>query len=73
MTTTVDSPYLTAKEAVEYLKLGSLNSLYRLVNQHRLPTCRRGRLYLFDKREIDVWLHGFSSEIEMVRAARRRA
>jgi excisionase family DNA binding protein len=70
---TVESPYLTAKEAVEYLKLGSLNALYRLVNQHRLPTCRRGRLYLFDKREIDIWLHGFSSELEMVRAARRRA
>ena len=68
---TVESPYLTAKEAVEYLKLGSLNSLYRLVNQHRLPTCRRGRLYLFDKREIDIWLHGFTSEIEMVRARRR--
>jgi len=67
----IDSPYLTAKEAVEYLKLGSLNALYRLVNQHRLPTCRRGRLYLFDKREIDIWLHGFSSEIEMVRAKRR--
>jgi len=71
MTTTVESPYLTAKEAVEYLKLGSLNALYRLVNQHRLPTCRRGRLYLFDKREIDIWLHGFNSEIEMVRAKRR--
>jgi len=68
---TVESPYLTAKEAVEYLKLGSLNSLYRLVNQHRLPTGRRGRLYLFDKREIDIWLHGFTSEIEMVRAKRR--
>jgi excisionase family DNA binding protein len=71
MATTVESPYLTAKEAVEYLKLGSLNALYRLVNQHRLPTCRRGRLYLFDKREIDIWLHGFTSEIEMVRAKRR--
>lgn len=71
MATTVDSPYLTAREAVEYLKLGSLNALYRLVNQHRLPTCRRGRLYLFDRREIDIWLHGFTSEIEMVRARRR--
>ena len=71
MTTTVESPYLTAKETVAYLKLGSLNALYRLVNQHRLPTCRRGRLYLFDKREIDIWLHGFTSEIEMVRARRR--
>jgi excisionase family DNA binding protein len=73
MPSTVESPYLTASEAMAYLKLESSSALYRLVKQHRLPTCRRGRLYLFDRRELDAWLHGYSSEIEMVRAARRRA
>jgi excisionase family DNA binding protein len=71
MTTTVESPYLTAREAMRYLKLNSQNALYRLVKEHRLPTCRRGRLYLFDRRELDAWLRGFTSEIEMVRARRR--
>jgi len=65
------SPYLTAHEAMAYLRLGSLNMLYRLVKQHHLPFCRRGRLYLFDQREIDVWLHGFNSEVEFHRARRR--
>lgn len=67
------TPYLTANEAMAYLKLGSLNSLYRLVREHRLPFCRIGRHYRFDTRELDAWLRGFSSEIEMARAARRRA
>lgn len=68
----IESPYLTATEAMAYLKLESSSSLYRLVKQHRLPFCRRGRLYLFDRRELDAWLRGFNSEIELVRAAGRR-
>jgi len=67
------TPYLTAREAMAYLKVESQSALYRLVKQHGLPTCRRGRQYLFNQREIDVWLRGFTSEIEMARAARRRA
>ena len=69
--TTLESPYLTAREAMAYLKLESQSALYRLVKEHRLPTCRRGRLYLFDRRDIDVWLRGFNSEIEMRRALKR--
>ena len=67
----IDSPYLTAHEAVSYLKLGSLSALYRLIKQHRLPHCRRGRLLLFHKNEIDIWLRGFNNEIEMMRAMKR--
>ena len=70
---TSPTPYLTAREAMTYLKLESSSALYRLVREHRLPFCRRGRLYLFDQRELDAWLRGFNSEIEMVRASRRRA
>jgi len=65
------SPYLTAAEAIAYLKLGSSSALYRLVREHGLPSCRRGRLYLFDTREIDAWVHGHGSAIEMARAQRR--
>ena len=65
------SPYLTAAEAIAYLRLGSQSALYRLVREHRLPCCRRGRLYLFDTRELDAWVHGHTSAIEMARATRR--
>jgi excisionase family DNA binding protein len=72
----VTSPYLTSKEAVAYLRLNSLSSLYYLVREHRLPHCRRGGLYLFDTREMDAWLRGQGSALELVRSsatASRRA
>jgi len=68
-----DSPYLTAHEAIAYLRLGSQSALYRLVREHRLPCCRRGRLYLFDTRELDAWVHGHESAIEYARAQRKLA
>jgi excisionase family DNA binding protein len=70
MTSALPSPYLTATEAIAYLKLGSSSALYRLVREHRLPHCRRGRLYLFDVRELDAWAHGHHSAIEWARAKR---
>jgi excisionase family DNA binding protein len=69
----VVSPYLTASEAIAYLKLGSRSALQRLIVEHRLPYCRRGRLYLFDTRELDAWLHGHTSALERARALRRGA
>ena len=72
----VVSPYLTAHEAIAYLRLGSPSALYRLVREHGMPFCRVGRLYRFDRREIDAWTHGHTSALEQARsfaAARRRA
>lgn len=69
----IDSPYLTAREAMAYLKVGSSSALYRLIREHRMPFCRMGRLYRFDQRELDAWAHGHGSVIEMLRADRRRA
>lgn len=63
------SPYLTAAEAIVYLRLHSESALYRLVNEHRLPAGRRGRLYLFDIREIDAWVAGHSSALEQTRSS----
>jgi excisionase family DNA binding protein len=65
------SPYLTAAEAMTYLRLGSRSALQRLIVEHRLPCCRRGRLYLFDTRELDAWLHGHASALDGARAAAR--
>jgi excisionase family DNA binding protein len=67
------SPYLTAREAIAYLRLGSQSALYRLVRQHALPFCRRGGRYLFDTRELDAWVHGHRSAIEWARAQQRRS
>lgn len=53
---TVASPYLTSWEAVDYLKLPSLSSLYTLIREHGLPAHHRGRLRLFDVRELDAWV-----------------
>jgi len=64
----VVSPYLTAAEAVVYLRLKSSSALYWLVREQALPFCRRGRLYLFDTREIDAWTHGHGSSVERSRA-----
>lgn len=69
----VDSPYLTAKEAVAYLRLGSLTALYRLITEHHLPHGRLGRLHRFDKRELDAFVRGFGSAIEMARFQKRSA
>jgi excisionase family DNA binding protein len=69
----VVSPYLTAAECIVYLKLGSRSALQRLIVEHRLPYCRRGRLYLFDTRELDAWLHGHASALDWARALRRGA
>jgi excisionase family DNA binding protein len=54
---TVASPYLTSREAVEYLKLPSLSALYTLIREHALPAHHRGRRRLFDVRELDEWVH----------------
>jgi excisionase family DNA binding protein len=64
--------YLTAREAMAYLKLGSQNALYRLIREHRMPFTRIGRLYRFDRAELDAWARGHGSVLEQRRAERRR-
>ena len=62
------SPYLNSKEAMAYLRLTSSSSLYYLINERRLPYLRRGGRLLFDTRELDAWLRGHDSALEMTRA-----
>lgn len=76
---TVESPYLTAWEAIAYLRLPTTakdkgkSALYALMREHRLPYLRCGRNYRFDRRELDAWLHGHDSALEWARAQRRTA
>lgn len=73
MNAAAPSPYLTSRETIEYFRLGSWSALYRLIREHRMPFCRVGGRYRFDRRELDAWAHGFSSAIEQVRAGRHAA
>lgn len=70
----IDSPYLNAADAVTYLRLGSLQALYRLVTEHQLPFGRRGRIYIFDTRKIDRWIeHSGSGALAFGSARRQKA
>lgn len=53
----IESPYLTPAEAIAYLRCGSRSALQRLIAEHRLPYCRRGAKLLFDRYDLDEWLH----------------
>jgi len=65
---TLDSPYLSAQECVQYLRLPSLRALYRLIAEHGLPYGRRGRIYLFDVRKLDRWIE-MGGRVEQVSAS----
>lgn len=66
-----ESPYLLAHEAVVYLRCQSRSALQRLIKEHRLPHGRSGRKLLFDKRELDAWVKGFGSALELVRRQKK--
>ncbi|MEP7304169.1 MAG: helix-turn-helix domain-containing protein [Acidobacteriota bacterium] len=65
-------PLLTAADMLVYLRLGSESALYRLIREHHLPFRRVGRLYRFDRRDVDAWTCGFASALEQERAQRPR-
>jgi len=49
------SPYLTSREVISYLRLGSLRALYRHIKENNLPFRRVGRDYRFHRLDIDAW------------------
>lgn len=65
-----EAKYLTVDECVVYLRLRTRQALYRLIREQRLPVCRRGRLYLFDRADVDAWLRG-TTVIEQRRLLKR--
>jgi excisionase family DNA binding protein len=68
----MESPYLNSREAMAYLRLTSMSSLYYLINEQRLPHLRRGGRLLFDRRDIDAWLRG-TDAVSLARAQKRSA
>jgi excisionase family DNA binding protein len=65
-TRVIESPYMTSREVMAYLRLTSPSGLYHLLNQHGLPHVRRGGRMLFDRRDVDAWLRG-TSALELMR------
>lgn len=66
----IDSPYLTTKEAMAYLKITSASQFHKYIREHRLPTLHCGGRLRFDKRELDAWLRG-TDHLTLVRAERQ--
>lgn len=61
-------PLLTSADAIAYLNVGSESALYRLIREHQLPFRRVGRLYRFDRADVDAWTQGHRSSLELARA-----
>lgn len=64
------SPYLTSAEALAYLRLNSLSALYSHIRDNKLPYQRVGRSLRFDTRELDAWMRGKPSALELARDRR---
>jgi excisionase family DNA binding protein len=56
--TSVASPWLTADEAAEYLRLPSRRALYQAVRRGAFPSHRRAGFLRFHKDELDEALLG---------------
>lgn len=54
----IESPYLLAYEAVEYLRLPSIKSLYSLVERGKLTPLPGHRSYRFTREQLDAFLGG---------------
>jgi excisionase family DNA binding protein len=54
----VQSPYLTAEQAARYLGLGSVKSLYGLVERRKLTPLPGHRTYRFTTEQLDAYLRG---------------
>ena len=46
------SPYMTAKEAAQYLRVG-MSTLYGLAERGEVPSSKLGGKILFDRRQLD--------------------
>lgn len=53
---TDEAPWMNSVEAVEYLRLPSLDALHRLTGSNAIPHVKQGGRCLFNRRELDAWL-----------------
>jgi excisionase family DNA binding protein len=57
-----DRPWLTVTEIAEHLRVAPI-TIYRWLEQHRIPAHRVGRQWRFQVAEVDAWvLRGAATE-----------
>ncbi len=59
----MDSEFLTAEEVAEYLRL-PLSTVYKLVQEKRLPGFKVGKHWRFRKDSIEKWIKDQESKID---------
>lgn len=69
MTPVTVSPWLTSEQAVQYLQVGSLSALYRLIHTRRLPFGRVGKAYRFLPAQLDAWVLRNQQPLKLAREA----
>ena len=59
----MDSEFLTAEEVAEYLRL-PLSTVYKLVQEKRLPGFKVGKHWRFRKDSIEKWIKDQESKFD---------
>lgn len=52
----IESPYFTSREAMQFLRFDSISVLYYHIRENRLPFCRIGGRYRFNRIELQTWV-----------------
>jgi hypothetical protein len=54
-----ESPYLTSREAADYLRFPTFKAFQEFLRRHEdFPRCRRGSALLFERRVLDAYVRG---------------
>ena len=56
-----ETPWMNVKEAAKYLRV-SKETMYRMINEGRVPGYRLGKLWLFHRDELEQWVFSKYSE-----------
>lgn len=70
-TTPLESPYLTADEAAQYLKFPTTHWFRAAVRRYGIPHLRRGRRMFFTQQQLDEFM-GIATEATASVRRRRR-
>jgi excisionase family DNA binding protein len=67
----VESPYLTAQEAAEYLRFPSAHAFRMAIDKFGIPYIQRGRQLFFTKPQLDEFMSVASDATNPTRPSRR--
>lgn len=64
----MDTKYLNAAEASHYLSM-PLATLYGYTHRRQIPHFKRGRILMFDRAELDLWMAQLKVPVTEIREA----